>query len=210
MQILEPAYTWAYKPGYRSETRYVILHHAAGSGSAEAIHAYHRDIRGWCGIAYHYYVRTDGRVYRGRPENWKGGHTTGYNHNSIGICFEGNFETDVMPDAQLSAGRALILDILTRYPSAVIKAHRDLGVTACPGKNFPFDRMMKENQAVATIYQTLNDVPKSYRPTVLKLMEKGALMGRADPDPFLLTDNILDIDETYCRVMTTLDKLGLL
>lgn len=39
-------------------------------------------------------------------------------------------------------------------------------------------------------------------------MKRGALNGRIDPDPNSLEDNILDVSEDYCRVMTTLDRLG--
>lgn len=57
-------------------------------------------------------------------------------------------------------------------------------------------------------YATLKDVPESYRPTIRKLMERGALRGEKDPDSNSLEDNVLNVDETYCRVMTTLDRLG--
>ena len=60
------------------------------------------------------------------------------------------------------------------------------------------------------IYQTIADVPESYQPTIRRLMEAGALLGSSDTDPNSLEDNVLNIDETYCRVMTTLDRLGLL
>ncbi len=59
-------------------------------------------------------------------------------------------------------------------------------------------------------YEKLKDVPKSYQPTIRKLMEKGALKGVKDPDPNSLEDNVLNISEDYCRVMTTLDNLGVL
>ena len=68
-------------------------------------------------------------------------------------------------------------------------------------------REMEDN---VTIYKTLQDVPESYRPTIRRLMEAGALTGHSDPVPGRLEDNVLDIDETYCRVMTTLDRLGVL
>ena len=59
-------------------------------------------------------------------------------------------------------------------------------------------------------YRTLAEVPASYQPTIRKIMEAGALLGSSDTDPNSLEDNVLNIDETYCRVMTTLDRLGLL
>lgn len=59
-----------------------------------------------------------------------------------------------------------------------------------------------------TYYERLSDVPDSYRPTIRKLMEQGALKGRSDPDPNSLEDNLLDVSEEYCRIMTTLDRMG--
>ena len=50
----------------------------------------------------------------------------------------------------------------------------------------------------------------SSKTTIRKRMERGALRGRSDPDPDSLEDNVLNISEEYCRVMATLDKLGVL
>ena len=138
LNIIEPNYTWNGALTKRTTTDRIILHHAAGNGTAESIHKYHVSL-GWKGIAYHYYVRKDGTIYRGRPEDTVGGHTSGYNSRSIGICAEGNFETDVMSDAQRDAIRALVLDIRTRYPDTQTIKHKDVAATACPGKNYPFD-----------------------------------------------------------------------
>lgn len=138
LNIIEPNYTWNGALTKRTITDRIILHHAAGNGTAESIHKYHVSL-GWKGIAYHYYVRKDGTVYRGRPEDTVGGHTSGYNSRSIGICAEGNFETDVMSNAQRDAIRALVLDIRIRYPDTQTIKHKDVAATACPGKNYPFD-----------------------------------------------------------------------
>lgn len=142
MTILEPNYKWAYTPGSRSITTHLILHHAAATGvSAGTIHSWHLN-NGWAGIAYHYYVRKDGAIYRGRPEAWSGGHTTNWNYCSIGICFEGNFENETMPGAQRRAGAALVADIRRRYPSITVGKHSQYQATACPGRNFPFDEIV--------------------------------------------------------------------
>lgn len=71
-------------------------------------------------------------------------------------------------------------------------------------------RTMKGGNDDMKYYEKLKDVPASYQPSIRKLMEKGALKGRSDPDPASLEDNVLDISEDYCRVMTTLDLLGVL
>ena len=65
----------------------------------------------------------------------------------------------------------------------------------------------KEENTMA-VYKHLQDVPKSYQPTIKKLMEKKVLVGYKDPDPKRLDDNIIDVSEDFCRIMTTLDRLG--
>lgn len=138
MKIIEETYDWAYSLSARSVTTDLILHHAAiSSASAQDIHRIHRYSNGWNGIGYHYYVRKDGNVYRGRPEYAMGSHAIGMNNCSIGICFEGNFESEYMQSAQLLAGWNLVQDIKSRYPGIRISGHRDHNATACPGKHFP-------------------------------------------------------------------------
>ena len=71
------------------------------------------------------------------------------------------------------------------------------------------DRNDKEEDSMV-YYERLGGVADSYKATIRKLMERGALRGRSDPDPDSLEDNLLNISEEYCRVMATLDKLGVL
>ncbi|MEF9971045.1 MAG: peptidoglycan recognition family protein [Oscillospiraceae bacterium] len=142
MKIIEKPLNWAYALTPRSMTTHLILHHAAGEGSVDTIHALHLK-NGWAGIAYHYYVRRDGTIFRGRPENMRGGHTTNWNYCSIGVCFEGNFENEKMSPPQEKAGAELVADIVSRHPGITVGRHRDYGQTACPGKNFPFEDMLK-------------------------------------------------------------------
>lgn len=141
MEIRDAKLDFAYNPGIRPTTEYIILHHAAADGSAEDVHRYHRDTNGWAGIAYHFYVDKLGGVTKGREIDWNGGHTSGYHHNSVGVCFEGNFERDTMSSAQKAAGRALVRYLHGIYPDAKIVSHGELNATACPGKNFPLAEM---------------------------------------------------------------------
>ncbi|HHU22844.1 MAG TPA: N-acetylmuramoyl-L-alanine amidase [Clostridiales bacterium] len=203
MTILEPDYNWAFNPGNRTRTSYLILHHAAASSASPMdVHNWHL-ARAWAGIAYHYYVRKDGSVYRGRPENWIGGHTADYNNNSIGICFEGNFETEEMPRVQMDSGRRLVSDILKRYPSLTVLGHKDLNATACPGKNFPFEYITSPAQPVEPNeqrYKTVEEVPQWARPTVEKLIGNGSLIG---------TGNDLDLSHDMVRILVICDRNGL-
>lgn len=118
----------------------IVLHHAASNGSVEAIHSYHKN-RGWIGIGYHFYVRKDGKVYRGRPENWIGAHAVGHN-NKIGICAEGNFMNDVMGSAQKDSIIELIAYLLKKYGDLNICRHKDVDATACPGTNYPYSEIV--------------------------------------------------------------------
>lgn len=138
IDIIETNLQFAYNPGDRVITTHCIVHHSAGKGKVEDIHRIHLG-KGWAGIAYHFYVTKDGKLYRGRPINWTGGHTTGMNYCSIGICFEGNFELEEMPDAQANTGWELLDWLQKEYPGIIIGKHKDYNATACPGKNFPFE-----------------------------------------------------------------------
>lgn len=137
-EIIKPAYTWRGTLSNRVITDFIVLHHAAANGSVLTVHQTHLN-NGWSGIGYHFYVRKDGTIYEGRPINKIGAHCVPQNCNkrSVGICFEGNFEVEQMPEAQLRAGKRLVQYVKSIYPSAVVKRHKDFDATACPGKNFP-------------------------------------------------------------------------
>lgn len=129
----------------RKITNYIVLHHAAGYGDVTAIHNYHQNEHGWLGIGYHFYVRTDGTIFEGRPLMKVGGHTAKFNHESIGICFEGDFSKDIMCDEQIKAGNWLVNYCKTLFPEAKIVRHKELNNTECPGENFPFEEITKTN-----------------------------------------------------------------
>lgn len=140
-EIIKPNYKWASSLATRAHTQYIILHHAAADGSPENVHEYHKS-KGWAGIGYNMYIRKDGRIYEGRPLDKIGAHTAGYNSCSVGICFEGNFESEVMNEKQIAAGRKALNYVRQMYPSAVVKKHKDLDATACPGRYFPWEAIV--------------------------------------------------------------------
>jgi len=149
MQIQEETYDWTWRPERRKRTKDLIVHHCGGSGmTALEIHRMHKN-NGWAGIGYHYYVRKDGTVVRGRPEDVVGTHTAYHNADSIGVCFEGNFQTDHMEEPQFQAGVELVRDILDRYPGLELHGHRYYNATACPGKQFPLERLKEESEMTA-------------------------------------------------------------
>lgn len=140
----------------RTRTSYIVLHHRAGNGDAESIHKQHLS-QDYSGIGYHFYVRKDGNIYRGRPINVVGAHCLNYNHNSVGVCFEGNFEEETMSILQLNAGIEIVNHLKKLYPNASIVGHKELFKTACPGKNFPMDEIKKRKFA-KTELESANDI----------------------------------------------------
>ena len=146
MTVRDAKLDFAYDPGRRKSTDYIILHHAAGDGSAEDVHNYHRLTNGWAGIAYHFYVDKLGGITKGRELDWAGGHTSGHHFDSVGVCFEGNFETDEMSEKQLNAGAQLLRYLRETYPQAQVVTHGMLNETACPGKNFPLGEMIARSE----------------------------------------------------------------
>ncbi|MBP9551198.1 MAG: N-acetylmuramoyl-L-alanine amidase, partial [Veillonella sp.] len=49
---------------------------------------------GWAGIGYHFVIRKDGTIERGRPLSVVGAHAQGNNLHTIGICMARNFEKE--------------------------------------------------------------------------------------------------------------------
>jgi len=181
MTVISKDYKWAFPLTPRNVTTHLILHHvAASSATADGIHAYHLS-KGWAGIAYHYFVSKKGEVFEGRPENMRGGHTTNWNYCSIGVCFEGDFETEQMTEAQIAAGSELAKDIVSRYPSIVIGRHSEFGQTACPGKNFPFDRIVSAKNSEPQKDAEQEDSPSAWAEGSCKwAVEKGLFLGRGE------------------------------
>lgn len=140
MNIVKHNFAFASALSIREITTDLILHHAAAKTcSVDDIHSWHL-ANGWAGIGYHFLVRKDGSVHEGRPIDTVGAHTYGVNSESVGVCFEGNFETEKMPDVQRNAGAELVSYIRKLFPTIkTVGKHNDYGATACPGKNFPFD-----------------------------------------------------------------------
>ena len=122
--------------------KYLVVHCSATPPNmavdAKMIDRWHRQ-QGWRCIGYHYVIKRDGEVQKGRPENEAGAHAIQVNDCSIGICLVGGVAADkVTPEdnftgAQYKALRRLLLELLGKYPKAMIIGHRDVEKRkACP------------------------------------------------------------------------------
>ena len=121
----------------------IIIHHPVFNGSIEALNEMMITM-GYTMIGYNFYVRKDGTVWEGRPCNVQGANCTGQNSQSIGVCCEGNFDVDIMGDAQYNALVELCKYLMDKYKISEVGPHSKYLATGCPGKNFPIDRVLKD------------------------------------------------------------------
>jgi len=135
--------------------RYIVVHHSASdSGSAAEFDKYHRETRGWQnGLGYHFVIGNgtgseDGEIEMG--SRWKrqidGAHAgvKEYNHYGIGICLVGNFNKYYPTQAQMKSLTALVEYLQERchISSDSILMHRQCKHTDCPGRNFPYYKLL--------------------------------------------------------------------
>ncbi len=122
----------------------VVWHHAAAKSlTPAALHRLHLR-NGWAGIGYHFYVTKDGRVHRGRPLQFMGGHCLGHN-DWVGVCAEGAYHVEKsMPPKQLRALQELHDWLEDKHGLTTHRKHGAMpgNSTACPGAFYPFKAVM--------------------------------------------------------------------
>lgn len=124
----------------RDRTDWIVLHHTGGAAGedpdAARIDAAHRGL-GWAGIGYHYLIRKDGTIERGRPAALAGAHAEGANARSVGIALCGNFCAEEPTGAQAESCAMLLAAVSAAegvpLGAGRVLGHRDLAATACPG-----------------------------------------------------------------------------
>ena len=112
--------------------------------TAKDIDKWHKD-RGWKGIGYHYVIRRDGSIEKGRDISEVGAHCYPHNSHSIGICYEGGLdekgkEADTRTPEQKKALCKLVVQLHQQFPKALIVGHSDLE----PSKPCPCFDVIKE------------------------------------------------------------------
>ena len=135
--------------------KYVVIHHSASdSGNAASIGKYHRDEKGWVnGLGYHFLIGNgngsrDGQIEVGNRWDAQidGAHAgkDEYNKHGVGICLIGNFEEGYPTSSQISSLTYLINYLQERcnIPRNQVIMHRTFRKTACPGRHFPYNKVM--------------------------------------------------------------------
>lgn len=124
----------------RPYTKGITVHHVGvpdGDISARWIHLAHRS-NGWQGIGYHYVIRQNGVIERGRPLATIGAHAYGANERMVGINLSGNFDFERPTRKQLDSLIQLLAFLCRYYHLSVneytILGHREVNFdTGCPG-----------------------------------------------------------------------------
>lgn len=137
------------------EWKYIVIHHSASaSGSAAEFDRFHREKRGWeNGLGYHFVIGNgngtrDGKIEIGnRWTNQIDGAHAGveeYNHYGIGICLVGNFNQSSPTTAQMTSLSILVEYLQNRchIHSENVIMHRHCRQTDCPGRNFPYYKLL--------------------------------------------------------------------
>lgn len=105
------------------------------------IRDWHVNERGWSDVGYHYIIRRDGTIERGRGEYIAGAHCRGKNTNSIGVCLVGRGR---FTESQFHSLRELIKDLEIRYEIREIAGHYKYSNKTCP--NFNVTGWLKSNE----------------------------------------------------------------
>lgn len=111
----------------------IIVHCSATKAgqdfTATDIDRWHRE-RGFNGIGYHYVIRLDGKLEKGRDVALAGAHCKGWNERSVGICYIGGLDengrpADTRTNAQKRVLYQIIIDLQREYNILQVLGHRD-------------------------------------------------------------------------------------
>lgn len=90
----------------------------------------------WADIGYHYVIRRNGFIEKGRPEYRAGAHCCGHNRHSIGVCYVGGLDQngeskDTRTKEQKESMRKLLKELVEKY-HCTIHGHNEYSTKACP------------------------------------------------------------------------------
>lgn len=102
------------------------------------IRDWHVNGNGWSDIGYHYVIKRNGDIEKGRPDHISGAHVKGHNKGSLGICLVGGVDKDNNADCNFTQNQFYALEVLLSrlkddHNNPKIVGHRDLdNGKACP------------------------------------------------------------------------------
>lgn len=134
--------------------RYIAVHCSATPPAQDIgvreIDAMHRQ-RGFACIGYHYVIRRNGVIEKGRPDTKAGAHVEGFNARALGVCMIGGIDQlgrsrNNFTAEQFAALRLLLASLHTRFADAEIQGHRDFPKVAKDCPCFDVRAWLKEGQ----------------------------------------------------------------
>jgi len=118
-------------------TAAVLVSNADAPARARQHQRYHQSL-GWPDLAYHYLIDANGHVYEGRPVAAVGDTATNYDPTGhFLVCCEGDFNQQEIGEDQYWSLVDLVAWGAVEFgvEPAMIRGHRDLASTSCPGDN---------------------------------------------------------------------------
>ena len=113
--------------------KYVTIHAAATYPSMDIdvdwIKSIHVNQNGWSDVGYHFFIKRDGELQKGRSLDRTGAHVGNNNTGNIGVCMAGGLKEgtkepeDNFTDQQWITLNKLLADICESYPQIVIMGH---------------------------------------------------------------------------------------
>ena len=113
----------------------LILHcsdsNISSHDNIETIRGWHVNERGFSDVGYHFFIRTDGTIEKGRDIDKIGAHCSGQNKNSIGICLHGKEKRD-FTGAQFISLTDLLKALVLLFPESTTHGHNEFSEKSCP------------------------------------------------------------------------------
>lgn len=120
----------------------VVIHHSADNLDHPSKHArYHVEDKEWPGIGYAFVVGKKGEIWQTQPLDVISYHARSNNSESLGVMVIGNFMETTPSNKQMVALHKLLRHLKSINRDWVIKGHRDVVETDCPGELFPMDEI---------------------------------------------------------------------
>ena len=127
------------------EISYITIHHGGEIFPDEKntvtylqnLQKWSRSDRKWNDIPYHYVIARDGKIYEGRPLNYRGDTNTTYDPTGHAlVVLLGNFEEQEVKSEQIKSLKTVTAYLAKQesVPTEKIKTHKDYAETLCPGK----------------------------------------------------------------------------
>jgi hypothetical protein len=184
---------------------FAVVHHTVNAndytqsqvaGILAGIYRYETDGLGWCDMAYNFIIDRFGRTWQGRSGDLGlpiiGGHSKGFNTDSVGVAFLGQFQPGASPPASspTEEARTALYELLawkfsihgldprsevtvrslgsTKYPEGQsvriprITGHRAISLTSCPGDNL--QRHLPTTRAAVDFLEAVSATPERWAP----------------------------------------------